>query len=78
MGQLADWIGELTHPAFIMWGEQDSLIPISVGQRFYREIAHNEFISFSGLVNVPQEEDPRVTVDAAKRFCIANKCNSFR
>jgi len=48
----------LIHPAFIMWGEQDSLIPISVGQRFYREIAHNEFISFSGLVHVPHEEAP--------------------
>jgi pimeloyl-ACP methyl ester carboxylesterase len=58
VGQLVDWIGELTHPAFIMWGEQDSLIPISVGQRFYREIAHSEFISVSGLVNVPHEEAP--------------------
>jgi pimeloyl-ACP methyl ester carboxylesterase len=77
-GPLADRMGKLTQPVFIMWGEQDGFILINIGQRFHRELAHSEFISFSDLGHVPQEEEPRVTVDAAKRFCIANKCNSFR
>lgn len=71
-GQLADRVGELTQPTLIMWGEQDRLIPISVGQRFHREISHSQFISFGHLGHVPHEEDPQVTVDAAEAFLHGN------
>lgn len=67
-GQLADRVDELMQPTLIMWGEQDNLIPISVGQRFHREIAHSQFISFSDLGHVPQEEDPLSTVKAVEQF----------
>jgi pimeloyl-ACP methyl ester carboxylesterase len=67
-GQLADRIAELTQPTLIMWGEQDRLIPISVGQRFHREIVNSQFISFSDLGHVPQEEDPLATVNAVEKF----------
>ena len=76
-GPLAGRMGKLTQPVFIMWGEQDGFILINIGQRFHRELAHSD-LSFSGLGHIPQEDDPRMKVDAAKRFCIANKCNSFR
>lgn len=67
-GQLAGRVGELTQPTLIMWGEQDKLIPISVGQRFHREIANSEFVSFSDLGHVPQEENPQITVGAVEQF----------
>jgi pimeloyl-ACP methyl ester carboxylesterase len=68
VGQLADRVSELTQPTLIMWGEQDRLIPISVGHRFHREIANSQFISFSNLGHVPQEEDPQATVKAVEQF----------
>lgn len=67
-GQLANRVGELAQPTLIMWGEQDSLIPISVGQRFHREIANSEFVSFSDLGHVPHEEDPLITAEAVEHF----------
>jgi pimeloyl-ACP methyl ester carboxylesterase len=67
-GQLADRVGELTQPTLIMWGEQDNLIPISVGQRFHQEITNSQFISFSELGHVPHEENPQVTVAAVEQF----------
>lgn len=71
-GQLANRVGELTQPTLIIWGEQDSLIPISVGQRFHREIKSSQFISFSDLGHVPHEEDPQVTVAAVEQFLHKN------
>jgi pimeloyl-ACP methyl ester carboxylesterase len=71
-GQLANRVGELTQPTLIMWGEQDRLIPISVGHRFNQEIPNSQFITFKGLGHVPQEEDPQVTVDAAEKFLHSN------
>lgn len=67
-GQLANRVGELTQPTLIMWGEQDRLIPISVGQRFHREIKNSQFISFSELGHVPHEEDPLITAEAVEQF----------
>jgi pimeloyl-ACP methyl ester carboxylesterase len=67
-GQLADRVGELTQATLIMWGEQDRLIPISVGHRFHREIANSQFITFKGLGHVPQEYDPQATVKAVEPF----------
>jgi pimeloyl-ACP methyl ester carboxylesterase len=67
-GQLADRVGELTQPTLIIWGQQDRLIPISVGQRFHREIANSEFVSFSDLGHVPQEENPLTTVKVVEQF----------
>jgi pimeloyl-ACP methyl ester carboxylesterase len=67
-GQLADRVGELRQPTLIMWGEQDSLIPISIGHRFNREILGSQFISFSDLGHVPHEEDPLATVNAVEQF----------
>ena len=67
-GQLANRVGELAQPTLIMWGEQDRLIPISVGQRFHRELKNNQFITFSDLGHVPHEEDPQLTVSAVEQF----------
>ena len=67
-GQLANRLGELTQPTLILWGEQDRLIPVSVGQRFHQEITHSQFISFSELGHVPHEENPQITAAAVEQF----------
>jgi len=71
-GELANRVGELKQPTLIMWGEQDRLIPISVGQRFHREITNSQFITFSDLGHVPHEEDPQITVNAVEQFLHKN------
>lgn len=67
-GSLANRVSELTQETLIMWGEQDGLIPISVGHRFHQEIPNSQFISFSDLGHVPHEEDSQITVNAVEQF----------
>ena len=67
-GQLTNRVNELNQPTLIIWGEQDRLIPISVGHRFNQEIQNSQFISFSDLGHVPHEEDPQATVATVERF----------
>ena len=64
----ADRIAELKLPTLIIWGGQDRLIPPENGERFHRDIQGSELRVFPQLGHVPQEEDPRVTVAAARRF----------
>ncbi|MDD9303153.1 MAG: alpha/beta hydrolase [Desulfobacter sp.] len=72
-GSLAGRIPELKQPTLILWGVQDRLIPIAMGERFHREIADSKFISFDHLGHVPQEEDPQATVAALKQFLAETK-----
>lgn len=67
-GILANRVSELTQQTLIIWGEQDHLIPISVGHRFNREIPNSHFVSFSDLGHVPHEEDPKATVRVVEQF----------
>jgi pimeloyl-ACP methyl ester carboxylesterase len=55
-------------PTLILWGGEDRLLPPQLGERMAREIPHARLIVFEGLGHVPQEEDPRRTLEAVRRF----------
>jgi pimeloyl-ACP methyl ester carboxylesterase len=49
-------LGALTMPVLIGWGDQDKLIPISVGQRLHREILQSELDVYSDCGHLAPEE----------------------
>lgn len=61
-------IAELKLPVLVLWGGRDRLIPPDNAERFHRDIAGSELITFDDLGHVPQEEDPARTVNAARKF----------
>lgn len=67
-GALAAGVREIRVPTLILWGGQDRLIPLELGQRFAREIPGSRLVVFDGLGHVPQEEDPARTVEAVQTF----------
>jgi pimeloyl-ACP methyl ester carboxylesterase len=61
-------IQQLALPTLILWGGRDRLIPLHYGERFHRDIAGSQFVTFLGLGHVPHEEDPEATVSALREF----------
>ncbi len=61
-------ISEVRQPTLILWGGRDRLIPPGQAERFHRDIAGSQLVMFDELGHVGQEEDPRRTVAAVKRF----------
>jgi pimeloyl-ACP methyl ester carboxylesterase len=61
-------IRELKLPTLVLWGGRDRLIPLHYGEQFHRDIAGSELVVFPELGHVPQDEDPRATVEAVRRF----------
>jgi pimeloyl-ACP methyl ester carboxylesterase len=61
-------IQQLALPTLILWGGRDRLIPLQYGERFHRDIAGSQFVTFPGLGHVPHEEDPEATVSALREF----------
>ena len=61
-------IKTLILPTLIIWGQQDGLIPITVGEQFHHDLPNDTMIVFKDLGHTPMEEDPSNTVKAVKYF----------
>ena len=51
-----------------MWGKQDAWIPLSVMDRFKKDIPHARAIVYDGVGHVPMEEIPEITAKDADAF----------
>lgn len=65
---VSDRIRSLKLPVLVLWGAQDSLIPVALGRRFAQDIAGASLVVFDGLGHVPHQEDPVRTVAEVQRF----------
>lgn len=61
-------IRALKVPTLILWGGKDRLIPLENGHKFATDIAGSQLVVFDDLGHVPQEEDPKRTVQVLRDF----------
>jgi pimeloyl-ACP methyl ester carboxylesterase len=59
---------DIKAPTLILWGGRDRLLPPEMGRRFEDDIPGARLVVFPDLGHMPMEEDPLLTVAAAKRF----------
>lgn len=55
-------IKKITTPTLILWGKEDTWIPLEYGDMFKRDIAHSTLIVYDGVGHIPMEEIPEKTV----------------
>lgn len=55
-------------PTLILWGRLDNWIPLSVMDRFKKDIPHARVIVYDGAGHIPMEEIPEVTAKDADTF----------
>lgn len=67
-GDTSSRIRVLKLPTLILWGGRDRLIPPASATRFHREISGSQLVMFDDLGHVPQEEDPKRTVEPVLGF----------
>jgi pimeloyl-ACP methyl ester carboxylesterase len=51
-------INEITHPTLVLWGEEDRVFPIVVGEELHRTITESRFIRIPKAGHIPQWERP--------------------
>jgi pimeloyl-ACP methyl ester carboxylesterase len=49
-------LGGIKHPTLIIWGREDGLTPLAMGQRFNKEIAGSQLFIIEKCGHVPQLE----------------------
>jgi pimeloyl-ACP methyl ester carboxylesterase len=63
----------ISHPTLIIWGEEDTVIPLRDGETLYNSILNSRFVVLKNCGHVPQEEKPELFVNLVTGFHHANK-----
>ena len=53
----------------IIWGEEDTVIPIRNGYKLHEEILNSRFVILKDCGHVPQEEKSEIFVEQVSEFC---------
>lgn len=51
-------LSSITQPTLILWGEEDAVIPNTVGTRFYETLKNAQLIVYPNIGHIPMEELP--------------------
>jgi pimeloyl-ACP methyl ester carboxylesterase len=55
-------------PVLLVWGEDDQVVPISVGKNFQRDIPNSELVILPQCGHMPPEEEAEETARVVKEF----------
>lgn len=58
----------ITVPVLVLWGKNDEVVPLEVGENFKRDIPNAELVVLPRCGHVPQEEEPLATQQAIMEF----------
>jgi len=58
--RIEDDLSLVQQPTLIIWGEEDTVIPIHNGETLYRSILNSRFVVLKNCGHVPQEEKPEL------------------
>jgi pimeloyl-ACP methyl ester carboxylesterase len=53
-------LGEITHPTLVLWGEEDRVFPIAVGEELHQTIMGSQIVRIPNAGHIPQWERPDV------------------
>lgn len=59
----------INHQTLLIWGEEDTVIPIENGKKLHESIIHSRMVVFRNCGHVPQEEFPEGFVSVVTDFC---------
>lgn len=59
----------IDHQTLIIWGEEDTVIPIEHGKKLHESILNSRMVVFKNCGHVPQEEFPEGFVQVVTAFC---------
>lgn len=63
---------KITVPTLIIWGRQDKVIPLVIGERLDRELPDSRLVVIDHSGHIPQEETPQMVVPLVLDFLTNN------
>jgi pimeloyl-ACP methyl ester carboxylesterase len=69
--ELISQVSTITVPTFILWGREDRVIPLKVGERLHQLLPNSNLRVLEQCGHIPQEEKPEETVALISEFLAA-------
>jgi pimeloyl-ACP methyl ester carboxylesterase len=63
----------INQPTLLIWGENDTVIPIHNGQCLYDSVLNSRLVILKNCGHLPQEEKPQKFVELVSDFCRSRK-----
>lgn len=67
-----DRLGEISAPTLLIWGREDSFVPIEAGEYFDAHIPNSILVAYAGIGHVPMEELPVRSANDLRAFLTRN------
>jgi pimeloyl-ACP methyl ester carboxylesterase len=67
-GDIEAGVPSIRIPALIIWGQEDTWIPVANGERLHRELPDSRLEVLPATGHVPQEEAPELVLPLVQRF----------
>ncbi len=64
-------VERIKQPTLVLWGREDRLIPLTIGEVLTQRLQHARLVVLDGLGHVPQEEDPVRSLPPVKDFLVS-------
>ncbi|NVJ98291.1 MAG: alpha/beta hydrolase [Alphaproteobacteria bacterium] len=61
-------VEQITKPTLILWGDNDSLIPVETGHSLKKRIGGAQLVTYPNIGHIPMEEIPAISANAVKGF----------
>lgn len=61
-------IETLDVPTLVMWGEEDSLIPLAAGEWYAEHLPNSTFVAYPGVGHIPQQEHVAQSLDDLRQW----------
>jgi pimeloyl-ACP methyl ester carboxylesterase len=59
---------KINHPVFLIWGEKDRVVPISVGKKLHQDLPNSSFVSIKNTGHLVPEECPEKVYEYISEF----------
>jgi pimeloyl-ACP methyl ester carboxylesterase len=63
----------INQPTLLLWGDNDTVIPIGNGEKLYDKILNSRFVIFKNCGHIPPEENPELFTALVTEFCKDSK-----
>jgi pimeloyl-ACP methyl ester carboxylesterase len=68
VAELAQKYGQISVPTLILWGREDTIIPLANGERLHHAIPNSRLIILDHCGHIPHEETPEAALHAVQAF----------
>jgi pimeloyl-ACP methyl ester carboxylesterase len=72
MNELSKRFGEISVPVLLLWGRQDRVVPLSIGQRLAHDLPHAQIEILERCGHIPPEELPEQSWQIVESFLEGN------